>query len=72
MKPKMYKKTCKLCGKEFTSCSKKQNEWNYITHIGACKKKYVKEINGNAIASRENLSTGEKGIAEKEVAGGNS
>jgi hypothetical protein len=40
---RIYKKKCEFCGKEFHSFSKKQSDWNYVMHIGSCKKKFMKD-----------------------------
>lgn len=34
--PKIFKKTCPKCGKEFYSLSEKQLNYNYISHLGSC------------------------------------
>lgn len=41
-KMKIHKRTCKFCGKEFTSVNKNVVENNYSIHIGACKSKQKK------------------------------
>jgi len=37
--PKIHKAKCPICGKEFSSLSKNQLEFNYYSHFGACKSK---------------------------------
>ena len=68
MEMKIHKKTCPLCGKEFSSYSKKQVDWNYITHMGACKKLYIRTADKNpSIGEKEQLAEGKVGSSEKEV-----
>jgi len=37
-----YKKECPICGKEFIYLNRRQLEFNYDTHLGACKRKQKK------------------------------
>ena len=39
MENKIYKKTCEICGKELVSLSESQLEYNFNSHVFACKKK---------------------------------
>lgn len=41
-KQKIYKKICKLCGKEVISLSESQCEHNYNVHKMSCEKKHIK------------------------------
>jgi len=53
-RPKIYNKRCPYCNKTFSSLSEAQIEFNYYSHIGACKKKIVRQA--NIEAKNERLS----------------
>jgi len=38
------KKTCPFCGKVIESLNKKQLDFNYLSHIGICKKAHKNRI----------------------------
>lgn len=40
-----YKKVCPICGREVTSLNKRQLEYNFELHVGACKQKKKKNPN---------------------------
>jgi len=43
---KIYKKKCSYCGKVIKSLSEQQCNYNFLRHIEACRKKYLKKMKG--------------------------
>lgn len=47
MGDKIYRKRCEICGKEIKSLNQFQCNHNFEVHQISCKKKLLKEVNGN-------------------------
>lgn len=61
-KPKIFKKKCPYCDKVISSLSSRQCEFNYYSHVGSCKQKYMKQASRDV--EDERLSQTQKEVKD--------